>query len=33
MTNRQLKTRKEFREWLRTLIEEVKKENKKEVTK
>ena len=31
MTNKQPKTEKEFKEWLKVLIEEYKKENKKEV--
>ena len=32
MTNQKPKTEQEFREWIRTLIKEVKEENKKEVT-
>jgi len=31
MTNKKPKTEKEFKEWLQILIQEVKKENKKEV--
>ena len=30
MTSKQPKTEQEFREWIRTLIKEVKEENKKE---
>jgi len=30
MTSKQPKTEKEFKEWLKILIEEYKKENKKE---
>ncbi|BAR14266.1 hypothetical protein [uncultured Mediterranean phage uvMED] len=33
MTNQKPKTEQEFREWIRTLIKEVKEENKREVTK